>query len=240
MPLEHPTTRAALVPLAVAIALAGCGSPDKVNIALRKEIQQRDAELVKLNRRHDADQATIAGLMSRSGAAAVAMLPPERLDKIFTVHGIKLARLSGGSDLDPSKPGDEGLKLYVGLIDQTGDEFKSSGSFVVEAFDLSAGPGGLRVGRWEFPVEQSQANWHSFLMRYEYVLTCPWQDVVPRHPELTVKVTFTDELTGRQFTLQQALKINPPPAEQRSPSPGPSPSTAPASRPGTQPAADSR
>ena len=76
--------------------------------------------------------------------------------------------------------------------------------------------------------------------RYEYVLTCPWQDVVPRHPELTVKVTFTDELTGRQFTLQQALKVNPPPADQSSPSPGPSPSTAPASRPGTQPAADSR
>jgi outer membrane murein-binding lipoprotein Lpp len=231
--------RAALVSLAVVAGtlVAGCGSPNRINIGLRKDIQTRDAKIAQLQRQHDVDAATIAGLTSRSGAAAVASLSPDRLDRLFTVYGIKLARLSGGADLDPSRPGDEGLKLYVGLIDQTGDEFKSAGSFVVEAFDLSAGQAnGLRVGRWEFPVEKSRETWHSFMMRYEYVLTCPWQDVVPRHPELTVKVVFNDELTGRQFTLQQSVKINPPPANEPTASPPPSPST----RPGTQPAADSR
>jgi hypothetical protein len=219
--------------LAGCICGAGCGSPNIVNIKLRKDIQSRDAKIAQLQRQHDADAATIAGLTSRSGAAAVASLSPDRLDRLFTVYGIKLARLSGGADLDPSRPGDEGIKLYVGLTDQTGDEFKSAGSFVVEAFDLSAGQGnGMRVGHWEFPVEKAKETWHSFLMRYEYVLTCPWQDVVPRHPELTVKVVFNDELTGRQFTLQQAVKINPPPSNE----PTPPPST----RPGTQPAADSR
>ena len=198
---------------AVAGALAGCGSPNRGNIILRKQAQGLEAQIAQLKRQHEVDQATIAGLNSRAGAAAVASLPPERLDRLFTVNGIKLARLTGGSDLDPARPGDEGLKAYVALVDQTGDELKSSGSFVVEAFDLSSGPGGLRVGRWEFPVEQSQANWHSFLTRYEYVLTCPWQEVVPRNPELTLKVIFTDELTGRQFTAQQAVKIHPPPAD---------------------------
>ena len=219
--------------IAAGVFVVGCGSPNTVNIHLRKDIQTRDAKIAQLQRQHDVDAATIAGLTSRSGAAAVASLSPDRLDRLFTVYGIKLARLSGGADLDPSRPGDEGLKLYVGLTDQTGDEFKSAGSFVVEAFDLSAGQAnGLRVGRWEFPVEKSRETWHSFMMRYEYVLTCPWQDVVPRHPELTVKVVFNDELTGRQFTLQQSVKINPPPANDPTPSP--------ATRPGTQPAADSR
>jgi outer membrane murein-binding lipoprotein Lpp len=227
--------RTALVSLAVVAGtlVAGCGSPNIVNIHLRKDIQTRDAKIAQLQRQHDVDAATIAGLTSRSGAAAVASLSPDRLDRLFTVYGIKLARLSGGADLDPSRPGDEGIRLYVGLTDQTGDEFKSAGSFVVEAFDLSAGQGdGLRVGRWEFPVEKAKETWHSFLMRYEYVLTCPWQDVVPRHPELAVKVVFNDELTGRQFTLQQSVRIHPPPAND----PTPTPST----RPATQPAADSR
>jgi hypothetical protein len=195
------------------LSVAGCGKPNRGNIILRKQAQGLEGQILRLNRQHDADQATIAGLTSRAGAAAIPTLPQDRLDRMFTVHGIKLARLSGGADLDPSRPGDEGIKLYVGLIDQTGDEFKASGSFVVEVFDLSAGNGGLRVGRWEFPVEQAQSNWHSFLMRYEYVLTLPWQDVVPRHPDLTVKVTFNDELTGRQFTIQQPVKIKPPPAD---------------------------
>jgi hypothetical protein len=233
MPAPRPPTRAlAPVLLAGACALAGCGSPSRANIGLRKEIQSRDAQIVRLQREHDADRATIAGLTNRSGAAAAASLPPDRLDRLFTVHGIKLARLTGGSDLDPARPGDEGLKVYVSLIDQTGDEIKSSGSFVIEAFDLSGAPGGLRVGRWEFPLEQARANWHSFLTRYEYVLTAPWQDVIPRSPELTLKVTFNDELTGRQFTAQQAVKIHPPEAAGSSPPPAP--------RPGTQPAANSR
>ena len=218
MPIQRLPTPAAARTLiagvcAAALALAGCGSPNRGNIALRKQAQGLENQIAQLKRQHEVDQATIAGLTSRSGAAAVASLAPDRLDRLFTVHGIKLARLTGGADLDPSRPGDEGLKVYVGLIDQTGDELKSSGSFLVEAFDLAAAPDGLRVGRWEFPVDQSRANWHSFLTRYEYVLTCPWQDVVPRGKDLTVKVTFTDELTGRQFAAQQVAKVNPPPAD---------------------------
>ena len=194
--------------LMAVVVLAGCGKPNRANVTLRKELQARDAEIERLKRRHDADVASIAGLNQRIGT--VPTLEPARLERLFTVHGIRLERLTGGADLDPSKPGDEGLKAYVSLIDQHGDELKSSGAFVVEAFDL-AEQQAARLGRWEFPVEQSQANWHSFLTRYEYVLTCPWQRP-PRHPDVTVKVQFTDELTGRQFTAQHVAKVNVPPA----------------------------
>ena len=218
-----------VAPLALAAALSfvGCGKPNKANILLRKENEKLQDQVAQLKQQHEADQATIAGLNARAGT--VKSLEPARLEKLFTVNSIQLGRLSGGADLDPSKPGDEGFKVYVELLDQYNDEFKSSGSFVVEAFDLAQGQGGMKLGRWEFPVEQSQANWHSFLTRYEYILTAPWQGVVPAHPEVTVKVTFTDELTGRQFTRQQVIKVNPPPAW-----------SSPAMQPATQPAADSR
>jgi hypothetical protein len=205
--------RARLVTAAVLLAaalVAGCGKPNRANIVLRKQLQAREGEIAHFKRQHDADVATISGLSRRVGT--VPTLEPARLDRLFTVHGIRLERLTGGADFDPSKPGHEGLKVYVSLVDQTGDEFKSSGSFVIEAFDLS-GPQPVRLSHCEFPVEQSRDKWHSFLMRYEYVLDCPWQQP-PRHPDVTVKVQFTDELTGRQFDAQTVVKVQVPPTTQ--------------------------
>jgi len=210
--LALPTIVPILLP---ALLAGGCTHPDKGNIILRKQVQSLEAQVADLKRQHETDSATITGLAQRAGTTKV--LEPARLDRLFTVHGIAIQRLSGGVDLDSSKPGQEGMKVYVGLIDQHGDEFKASGAFVVEAFDL-AEPQAPRLGHWEFPVEQAQANWHSFLTRYEYVLTCPWQ-TPPRHPDVTVRVQFTDELTARVFTAQHVIKVNPPPATQPSTQP---------------------
>ena len=207
--------------LLVALSVGGCGflfkSPNKANVKLRKQIQGLEGEIARLSQQHQADAATIRGLGERNGTTPV--LEPGRLDKLFTTHAIHVGRLTGGADLDPSRPGDEGIKVYVNTLDQTGDMIKSAGSFVVEAFDL-ADSESPRVGRWEFPVEKAQDNWHSFLMRYEYVLTAPWQQAVPRHPEVTIKVTFTDELTGRKFTEQHVAKVNVPSGQPTSQSVG--------------------
>jgi hypothetical protein len=197
--------------LALLFTAGGCGflfkSPSKANVALRKENQDLQDQLARLQRQHAADEATIRGLGQPGGA--VPALDPARLGRLFTVHSIRLGRLTGGADLDPNHPGHEGLKIYVNLLDQHGDAFKASGSFVVEAFDLS--DQARRLGRWEFPADKSQDYWHSFLTRYEYVLPCPWQQSPPRHPDVTVRVQFTDELTGRQFVEQRVAKVDVPP-----------------------------
>jgi hypothetical protein len=202
------------LPLILLLCTGGCGflfkSPDKANIKLRKQIQGLEGQIAQLKQQHQADAATIEGLSERTGTTA--LLEPGRLDKLFTTHAIRVGRLSGGADLDASRPGDEGFKVYVNTLDQHGDMIKSAGSFVVEAFDLSD-PQSPRLGHWDFPVEKAQENWHSFLTRYEYVLTCPWQQAVPRHPDVTVKLTFTDELTGRKFTAQHVAKVEVPPGQ---------------------------
>ena len=205
-------------------AVGGCqflfGSPSKANITLRKENQQLQGQIAELQRRHEADKATITGLSQRTGT--VATLEPARLERLFTVHSIELEKLTGGADLDRQKPGHEGLKVYVRLLDQHRDEIKSSGGFTVEAFDLSQDQP-RRLGRWEFPVEQSQKNWHSFLTRYGYVLTCPWQESPPRGGDVTVRVTFDDELTGRQFSAQTVAKVDVPPGTPSAPAPASQP-----------------
>ena len=43
-------------------------------------------------------------------------------------------------------------------------------------------------------------------MLYEYVLTCPFERA-PSNANLTIKVTFTDELTRRAFDAQKQIKV---------------------------------
>src|SRR3954452_4154622 len=113
-----------------------CSSPSTANIELRKEKQALQDQIAELNRVHQADQATIQGLQNQIGTLPT--LPQNRLDQLFTVHGLELGRLTGGADLDPKKPGDEGIKVYATPTDDDGEPIKAAGTFVIEAFDLAA------------------------------------------------------------------------------------------------------
>jgi hypothetical protein len=154
----------------------------------------------------------------------VPTLPQERLDQLYTAHGLWFGRATGGDDSDTSKPGDDGLKIAVTAVDEQGDVIKSAGSFKVEAFDL-ADPQNPLIGTWNFSAEQTRSMFYSHLTLYTFILRCPWQ-TVPRHSDLTVKVTFDDLLTGREFMAQRQVTVNVPP---------PSPTTAPTPTSATQP-----
>ena len=186
----------------------GCGSPNKVNIELRKQIQALQAENAKLRQEQAADNRVIAGLRDRQGTLST--FPSDRLAKLFTTHGIQFGRLTGGANLHPDKPGDEGIAVFVVPVDETGDKLKAAGSFDIDAFDL-AEPHSPFVGHWHFDVQQTRAAWSNVLIEYNYVLICPWQNVLPKHPDLTVKVTFLDELTQTPLTAQRVIHVNLPP-----------------------------
>ena len=152
--------------------------------------------------------ATIQALQQNRPTAP--SLPEQRLEKLFTTHGITLGRLTGGDDWDSAKPGDDGLKIYAVPTDDQNTPFKAAGSFKIEAFDLGD-PAKPLIGTWTFDTTQTRELFFSHAMLYTYVLTCPWQ-TVPAHNDLTIKVTFQDELTGREFTVQKEVRVNPPPA----------------------------
>ena len=190
--------------LAMLVAYAGgCGKPSAANIALRKENAELRSKIADFERRHQAD---VAALRAGGSATTVPSLPQDRLERLFTVHGIQFGRLTGSADWDSSTPGDDGLKVYITPTDGAGQQLKAAGSFVVEAFDLARGDN-ARIGRWEFPLDQAEKNWFGRALLYGYVLQCPWQQR-PEHPDLTLKVSFTDALTGRVFMEQKVVKIN--------------------------------
>ena len=206
----------------------GCGliggPRNTANIDLRKENQALAAKVAELERLRQADAAAI--LSHEDEVGTLPTLPRERLDRLFTTHGIKLGRLTGGADLDPKRPGHEGLKVYVTPTDGSGDQLKAAGAITVEAFDLSREQGaGAKVGAWSFDVDATRRAWSSVLNRYNYVLTCEWQ-TPPAGGSLHVVVTFADELTQGVFKKAVDVTVEPPPAS--SPAVSAEPTTTPA------------
>src|SRR5688572_14588101 len=100
-----------LAALGLAAVVSGCTKPSAANIQVRKENQDLRDRIASLEKAREADAATIRSLESRIGT--VPTLPKERLDRLFTVHGLNLGRLTGGMDADAAKPGDEGIKVYA-------------------------------------------------------------------------------------------------------------------------------
>jgi outer membrane murein-binding lipoprotein Lpp len=202
------TVRFLFVVVVGGLILIGCGKPNAVNIQLRKENHELRSKLEDLERREKGHASQIRALESR-GSTTAPSLSSEHLDRLFTTHGIKLGRLTGPADLDPKTPGNEGLKVYAVPTDAQGQPLKAAGSFVVEAFDLAKGENN-RVGRWEFPLDQAEKNWFGQAMLYTYVLSAPWQGQPPQADELTLRVAFTDALTGRTFTEQKVVRLKSP------------------------------
>jgi hypothetical protein len=193
-------------PFAVLIlAMAsGCGSPSRANVQLRKANQELEAHIAALTQEREADQARIAALEKHVGTTPV--LSEGTLEAVFTTRKMELGRLTGPADFDLNKPGDDGIKVYLMPIDETGEAIKATGKVTVELFDLGLS-GDNRLGRWEFAPGQIKDRWRSLGPLHAFVLECPWQKM-PSHSNLTLHVVFDDALTGREFVVDREVELS--------------------------------
>jgi hypothetical protein len=187
------------------LALTGCGGPNKGNIDLRKTIQAREEVIAQKDRELAGLRAELRA--KERQATTLPTLPQDRLDRLFTMAGVNLTRLTIGVDSDSAKPGDEGFKVAFVPVDQTGQEFKSSGSAAIELFDLAAAE--PRLGKWTIGTAELMPKYFTNLLLSCYIVELNWQ-TIPTRPKLLVKVTFTEELTGRTFETQREFEISPP------------------------------
>lgn len=135
---------------------------------------------------------------------------PDRLEKLFRVQRILLGRHSGGIDLD-NIGGDDGIRVYLRPIDQSGSVIKVAGEAKVQLFDLAGEPGETLVGQRTWTVEQLASQWASGFVSHHFTLTCLWADAEnpPAHKQITVRVEFIDYLTGKTFSAQKLCIITP-------------------------------
>ncbi|MBC8109293.1 MAG: hypothetical protein H7Z14_22095 [Anaerolineae bacterium] len=183
--------------------LPGCSKPNAANITLRKENQELQSRIEQLELARKTDTNALRAAEESKGTLQT--LPHDRLAKLFAANDLKIGRLTGGARLKADSKSDDALKVYVVPTDETGDDVKAAGSFIVEAFDLNA-PNSPLVARWEFSTDEARKHWYGHALLYEYVLPLPLK-TIPRHEMLTLKVTFIDELTQRRLEAQRVVKL---------------------------------
>jgi len=186
-----------------AIAAAGCveGGEDPI-VAHKRTIRD-------LERENAALKASQLQLQRRIGELAGQVerlrgLPPDRMGKLFTVQRIELGRYTAGANLD-GKAGHDGVRVFLLPRDRDGHVIKAAGTVSLQLFDLSRADGNL-IGRCDVPADALGKHWFGGLGRSHYRFDVPWT-ARPAAPEVTVRIRFTDLLTGKALTAQKVCAV---------------------------------
>jgi len=199
-----PAGRGTAVILAMLLGLAGCASKDRQSTQLEWQSQQLQQQLVK-SQQTIAEKQIIINQQNQQ-IATLSALGPERLKVLFTVEKIELGRYTGGTNLD-DQPGDDGVRVYVIPQDQEGRTITAAGAIEVGVYDLGQEDQPL-LGSYSFEPAEAKKLWQAGALADHYNITCPWQKSPPSGNEVTIRVKFTDYLTGKVLTAARQCRIS--------------------------------
>jgi len=156
---------------------------------LTGEVQQCQAEIEQL----------------RAQVRSLSTLPKDESNNPYKLTSVRVAKISNFFDKD-SDGKQEKLVVYVQPIDAEGDIIKAAGTAAVQLWNLDNPNGEALLGQWQVePAELRKLWFDSLTTGYRLTFDRPEGLEVLSEP-LTVKVSFTDYLTGETFRVQQVIK----------------------------------
>ena len=128
-------------------------------------------------------------------------------ENLYCLQKIKIGKYTGFFDKDNDGT-KEKLIVYIQPIDEEGDIIKATGTVDVQLWNLdSSETDQALLGQWHIEPSELKKLWFATLITINYRLTFDITDNVRNLEEpLTVKVTFTDYLTGKVFKEQKVIK----------------------------------
>jgi hypothetical protein len=191
--------------LIFAFLFAGCQQSNESK-PLQLKIERLTQERAQL--REDLAQSNSEKEQLEKQIQALSGLPEDvRLDNLYRLQRVKIHRYT--DLLDEDEDGKmEKLVVYVQPVDDDGDIIKATGAVDVQLWDLNQTNGEALLGQWSVGVEELKKRWVTFLV-INYRLTFDLTEKV-EHLEkpLTVKVTFTDYLSGKVFNEQRVIELD--------------------------------
>jgi len=184
--------------------VAGCASPEQ-NETTSVQIEQLTQEKTELQKQ--IEQSEKENEQLRRQVQVLSGLPENlKLENLNQLKNIKIGRYTGFFDKD-----DDGRKekliVYIQPTDEQGDALKATGTAEVQLWDLDKTNEQAMLGQWKVEADELKKLWFETLLSIYYRLTFDISDaVVNTEKPLTVKVTFTDYLTGKVFKEQKVIK----------------------------------
>lgn len=184
--------------------MAGCEDAESAaskdwdqNKLLRQQKSDLEAQVEKLQVKNQQLQEQVVVLSN---------LPSDGndIDELYGLKKLEIARRTGLYDKnnDGTK---EKLIVYLRPVDGDGDAVKAAGNVRVELWDLNQKPQKALLAKWSVGPAQLKELWLSGVLTHYYRLSLDLEKQVDDRKELTVKVNFTDHITGQVLEAQKAI-----------------------------------
>jgi hypothetical protein len=198
----------ALLTMLVGIILticAGCENADRQKTRFSEQVVSLRQETTRL--RDEIKQYKAENEQLKEQIEVLSGLPKDKLENLYNLQRINITGYTNFYDKD--KDGKkEKLIVYIQPIDEDGDIIKACGDVDVQLWDLNSPEASeALLGRWKVEPSELKKLWFATLITVNYRLTFDVSDKVREFTEpLTVKVKFTDYLTGKIFKEQKVIK----------------------------------
>ena len=164
---------------------------EKDNRQLEKQLKQTQAQNQQLSKQVET--------LSELGQE-------KRIDALYELESVQITKYTNFYDKD--KDGTrEKLIVYIQPIDSEGDIIKAAGAVEVELWDLEKSSDGAKLSEWKIEPQQLKEMWYGSIITANYRLLFDIADIVQSFDKpLTVKVVFTDYVSGKVFTEHYTIK----------------------------------
>ena len=185
--------------------VAGCENANSIKTPLVEQIGKLTEQKTQLE--NQLEQTRAENKQLKKQMHVLSGLPEQvKGENLYRLGKIVIGGYTGFFDKD--KDGEkEKLIVYIQPIDEEGDIVKASGTVDVQLWDLNKEEGQALLGQWHVKPGELKKLWFATLITINYRLMFDIADKVKSFDEpLTVKVTFTDYLTGKVFKEQKVIK----------------------------------
>lgn len=184
---------------------AGCGVGSARKDAHEIKAQRIEREKTELMR--DLQQVRAENEQLAEQLQALSAVPRDKDLNPYALTSIQITKYSNFYDKDDDGKREKFI-VYFTPIDPEGDAMKASGTVNVQLWNLDNLNGQALLHQWQVEPNDLRGMWFDTLVSasYRLVFDTPAELDILADP-LTVKVTFTDYLTGEIFRDQ--LTINP-------------------------------
>ena len=186
----------------LAILLCGCG--DTTEKSLWNQVDDLGRQKISLKMQVETLEKENATL-SEQVEILSAIDGQVRVDLLNTLEKVELSKRSGLFDKDDDGK-IESLVVIVVPYDNAGDKIKAVGAVEIQLWDLNADAGDALLFERKITPEKLKKKWMGLVLTGYYHLKFDVGGLVKENAkELTVKVKFTDYLTGKVFRTQHVI-----------------------------------
>jgi cell division protein FtsB len=186
------------------LLVTGCATPNNKELlaAQIEQLTQENTQLQGQVKQYNSENKEL-----KDQIQVLSALPEGvKLENLNRIKKVDIGRYTGFFDKD--KDGKkEKLIVYIQPVDEQGDALKAVGTVEVQLWDLNKTDGEAMLGQWKVEPDELKKLWFATVITSNYRLTFDIADIIDNLQEpLTVKVTFTDYLTGKVFTDQKVIE----------------------------------